>query len=152
MSLNANRQGCNMNFQRTYRVLTSQVDISNHLSNVQYHEFYKSTIFALLFEKKYSELVYPQTMMPIVLNEFTEYFKEVGFDEEVRVEVSLSEISEKKNKMVVLGKMYNSKNELISAWKCFVANMNLETRKIEPFPEKAIAMFMEYYEQPLATT
>jgi acyl-CoA thioesterase FadM len=133
-----------MNFQRTYRVLSGQVDISNHLSNVQYHEFYKSTIFALLFEKNYAELVLPEKMMPVVLNEFTEYFKEVGFDQEVRVEVSLAEISEKKNKMTILGKMYNSTNELISAWKCFVANMNLETRKIEPFPEKALAMFMEY--------
>ena len=135
-----------MNFQRTYRILSCQVDILNHLSNVQYHEFYKSTIFALLFEKKLAELVHPKKMMPVVLNEFIEFFKEVGFDQEVRVEVSLSEISEKKNKMYVLGKMYNSKNELISSWKCLVANMNLETRKVEPFPEKAIAMFMEYYE------
>ena len=99
----------------------------------------------MLFEKKYAELVHPKKMMPVVLNEFTEYFKEVSFDEEVRVEVSLSEISEKKNKMYVLGKMYNSKNELISAWKCLVANMNLETRKVEPFPEKAIEMFQQYY-------
>ena len=136
-----------MKFERTYRVLSGQVDISNHLSNVQYHEFYKSAIFALLFEQKYSDLVHPKKMMPVVLNESTEFFKEVGFDEEVRVEVSLSEISEKKNKMYVLGKMYNMDNVLISSWKCLVANMNLETRKVEPFPEKALEMFMEYYEQ-----
>ena len=135
-----------MKFERTYRVLSSQVDVLNHLSNVQYHEFYKSTVFALLFEKDLPKLTHPQKMMPIVLNEFTEFLKEVRFDEEVRVEISFSELSEKQNKMYVLGSMYNKKNELLSRWKCFIANMNLDTRKIESFPDSVLESFKHYFE------
>lgn len=135
-----------MSFQRTYRVLSSQVDVLNHLSNVQYHEFYKSAAFALLFENKLSELTHPKKIMPVVLNESTDFFKEILFDEELRVEITFSELSEKRNKIYLLGKIYNKDNVLASNWKCLVAAMNLDTRKVEPFPEKAIDMLMQYYE------
>jgi len=135
-----------MFFQRTYRVLSCQVDVLNHLSNVQYHEFYKSAAFALLFENKLSELTYPKKVMPVVLNEYTEFFKEILFDEEIRVEITFSELSEKRNKIYLMGKIYNIDNVLASNWKCLVAAMNLETRKIEPFPDPAIEMLMQYHE------
>lgn len=77
--------------------------------------------------------------MPVVLSESAEFFKEVLFDEEVRVEIMFSEFSEKRNKITLIRRMYNMNNVLVSSWKCFLASMNLDTRKIEPFQKKPLS-------------
>lgn len=134
-----------MRYQRTYRVSSGQVDILNHLSNVQYHEFFKSTIFALLHEHEFLDLVKPKRMFPVVFHDSCAFHKEVLFDAVVRVETYFSDLSEKHHKWWCHGVMYNEEEIQVATYKCHVGSMNLETRRIEPLPDKAVALILKYY-------
>jgi acyl-CoA thioesterase FadM len=135
-----------MRYKTEYRVMSGQIDFLHHLSNVQYYEMFKSAMFSLLFKWKYFELNGAERIMPVVFSDGCEYHKEVFFDELVTVEIYFGQLSEKRHKWYCHGIMYNEAGEKVATYKCFVGNMNLVTRRIQPLPQAIIDLFLDYSE------
>jgi acyl-CoA thioesterase FadM len=138
-----------MKYLTEYKVLSGQVDITNHLSNVQYYEFFKSALFSFLQEYKFSTLNQPLDLWPVVFNESCEFFKEVMFNEPVFIEIFFTDLSEKKHKYLCHGIMKNKNGERLAYWKSLHGVMNRTTRKIEPMSEKAFNLLKKFSEELL---
>jgi acyl-CoA thioesterase FadM len=138
-----------MRYSVNYRVLSGQVDETKHLSNVQYYEFYKSAAFSFLKKYEFAELNKPLDLWPIIFGETAEFYKEVFFDDIIRVDIFHNDFSDKKNKYSCNGVIYNSDGDKIAAFKTAAALMNRETRKIEPMTDAALALLKQYSEDSL---
>ena len=133
-----------MKFKRNYRVLAGQVDTTNHLSNVQYYEFFKSCAFAFLYDINFTALNEPNDLWPIVFNESCEFYHEVLFDQEISVELHFTDLSEKKNKYLCHGLMYDMNGNKMAYWKSSHGALDRKTRKIVPMSDAAFAVFQQY--------
>lgn len=136
-----------MKYSLTYRILAGQVDITEHLSNVQYYEFFKSTIFSFLHQHQFSELNKPKDLWPVVFNESCEFHKEILFDEQITVEIFFSDLGAKKNKWLCTGVMYNEQGVKAATWKSYHGIMNRENRRIEPLSDAAVDFILKYYDE-----
>lgn len=133
-----------MHFFTTYKVMAGQIDVSNHVGNVQFYELFKSGVFEFLYKNKFAELVKPKDLWPVVLSESCEFHHEILFNEEVKIEVFFSDIGPHNNKYVCNGILYSQAGIKAATWRSFQGILNRETRKIEPLPAPALELILAY--------
>ncbi len=69
------------------------------------------------------------------------------FDQEIRVEIFFDKLSERKNKWLCIGVMYNHETgEKVASWKSLHGMMNRKTRKIEVLTDTAVELIKQYYD------
>lgn len=137
-----------MKYHREYRILDSQIDVTGHMSNVEYYSYFKTLFFSFLNEIKFTQLVGDKDLWPIVFDESCKFKKEIYFDDIITVSFSFTEI--KTNKWSIIGEIHNENGELCAEYISNHGILNRNIRKIDTLPVKAVSAILEYFEDSSA--
>ncbi|MFZ9035936.1 MAG: acyl-CoA thioesterase [Francisellaceae bacterium] len=132
---------------KTYTVMSGHIDVTEHMSNVEYYEFFKSAIFAFLYENNFSSLNEDDDLWPIVLEESCKFYKEVLFNSEIKVSISFKYIGENKNKWLCIGEMHNTDGVVCAVWESLHGILNRKTRRIQPMTDGMFNLISLYTEK-----
>lgn len=130
-----------MIYTSNFKILESQVDQTNHLSNVQYYAFFKSCLYEFFDEIKLAEIA--KTLWPVVFEETCSFKQELFFKDTITVTLDEINIYPKKNKWLVIMNMLKNGNP-VARYESLHGILDKAKRRIVPLSDSVLELMLNH--------
>lgn len=128
-------------YLKEFDIRWSDLDANRHLANSAYINFMSHTRMSFLIEHGFDQRAMAKyNVGPVIFNENIFYFKEAFQGKPVRVSFELGGISEDGAFFKFVHNFYDHKGRNLAYCEMQGAWLNLETRKITPFPKEMLSL------------
>ena len=126
-----------MEYSKIFEVRWADLDPNFHLKNTAYGEYATHVRFSFLSEKGFSFLEFKaQSFGPVIFSEKTEYFKEIGSGQKIRVNNQLGGLSKDGRKWRFQHQIFREDGKEAARLTIDGAWIDLATRKLRVPPEE----------------
>jgi len=132
-------------YLKAFEIRWNDLDANQHLGNSTYVEYMSHTRMDFLTSYGLSlDVINGYGLGPIVMYEHVNYFKEIGFDEKIKVSLEVSGMSEDGRFIQIEHNFYNSKGENLANAEMLFSWMDLKTRKFGRIPKDLLQKIEDF--------